>query len=440
MLNDTICVISTPLAEGAIGIVRLTGDQAVPIVNEMFDRNLLKAKSHTVTYGHIMDQGEPVDEVLISVFKAPKTYTKEDVVEINCHGGVHIMRKILSLCIAHGARLAMPGEFTERAFLNGRIDLSQAEAVNDLIHADNDFRAKAAMNQLNGSVARLLNPLVDDMLKVIAQIEVNIDYPEYEDIEQLTNELLLPSLDSWETQLNRIIREGENNRLLLKGIKTVIIGRPNVGKSSLLNALIQKDKAIVTEIAGTTRDLVEGVAHLDDLTLEIIDTAGIHETDDKIEQIGINKSEEALEEADLVICVLEAGKELTEEDEEILKKCRHKDPIIVYNKNDISEDTRGISISAQNKEIDALKDEIKRRFESKMIVNGDVLNNDRQIGLAKAALLSIKTARQQTLDGVEPDLITVEIQSAYNSLKEILGEVSRDDLIDALFSNFCLGK
>ncbi len=440
MLNDTICVISTPLVEGAIGIVRLSGDKSIEIVNEMFDRDLTKAKSHTITYGHITDNGQYVDEVLISVFKAPKTYTKEDVVEINCHGGVHIMRKILSLCIAHGARLALPGEFTERAFLNGRIDLSQAEAVNDLIRADNDFRAKAAMNQLNGSVARLLNPLVDDMLKVIAQIEVNIDYPEYEDIEQLTNELLLPSLNRWEDTLNQMIKEGENNRLLLKGIKTVIIGKPNVGKSSLLNALIQQDKAIVTEIAGTTRDLVEGIAHIDDLTLEIIDTAGIHETEDKIEQIGINKSREAIKSADLVICLFEAGKALTDEDNEILNNVKDKDPIIVYNKNDLSDESRGISISAQNGDIDALLREIRRRYESKMIINGDVLNNDRQIGLAKAALMSIKNAREQTLADVEPDLVTVEIQSAYNSLKEILGEVSRDDLIDALFANFCLGK
>lgn len=440
MLNDTICVISTPLAEGAIGIVRLSGDKAIEIVDCIFDRDLKKKKSHTITYGHIVENGNTVDEVLVSVFKAPKTYTKEDIVEINCHGGVHIMRKILSLCIAEGARLALPGEFTERAYLNGRIDLSQAEAVNDLIKADSDFQANAAIHQLNGSVARLLHPLVEDMLQVIAQIEVNIDYPEYEDVEELTNELLLPSLNKWEEDLKEMIRQGENNRLLLRGIKTVIVGAPNVGKSSLLNALLQQDKAIVTEIAGTTRDLVEGVCHIDELTLELIDTAGIHETEDRIEQIGIGKSEEALNKADLVILMFEAGQKFSEEDYELLEKCKAKDPIIVYNKNDLNEDSRGITISAQKKEIEPLVQAIKKKFASKMIVNGDVLSNERQIGLTRAALNSIRSAKEEAQNYVEPDLITVDIQSAYTSLKEILGEVSREDLIDALFANFCLGK
>ena len=440
MLNDTICVISTPLVEGAIGIVRMSGEKAIDIADEVFDKDLKKKKSHTVTYGHIIDHKEIIDEVLVSLFRAPKTYTREDVVEISCHGGVHIMRRILSLLIAHGARLALPGEFTQRAYLNGRIDLSQAEAVNDLIRADSDFQARAAISQLNGSVARLLHPLTEEMLQVIAQIEVNIDYPEYEDIEQLTNALLLPSLRKWKTDLEEMIRQGENNRLLLRGIKTVIVGAPNVGKSSLLNALLQQDKAIVTEIAGTTRDLVEGVCHLDELTLELIDTAGIHDTEDRIEKIGITKSQEALDKADLVILMYEAGKPFTEEDRELLKQCQDKDPIIVFNKNDLADDDRGITISAQKKEIEPLIRAIKEKYAAKMIINGDVLNNERQIGLTRSALKSVENAMEEAASGVEPDLIAVDIQAAYTSLKEILGEVSREDLIDALFANFCLGK
>lgn len=439
-LNDTICVISTPLAEGAIGIIRMSGNEAISIADGIFDRDLTKANSHTVTYGHIVDDEEIIDEVLVSVFKAPRTYTREDIVEINCHGGVHIMRKILALCVSKGARLAMAGEFTERAYLNGRIDLSQAEAINDLIKADSDYQAKAAINELTGSVARLLNPLTKEMLDVIAQIEVNVDYPEYEDVEQLTNELLIPSLNSWIDTLNIMINEGENNRLLLKGIKTVIAGAPNVGKSSLLNALLQKDKAIVTDIAGTTRDLVEGVVHLDDLTLQLVDTAGIHETEDKIESIGISKSEQAINEADLVIILLEAGRKPTDEEMELINKYSDKEPIVVYNKSDLATVQDGLCISAKEKDIKALTDEIKRRFESRMIVNKDVLNNERQIGLAKQALNHVREALKEAQDMIEPDLIGIEIQAAYTALKEILGEVNREDLLDTLFSNFCLGK
>ncbi len=439
-MNDTICAISTPLSEGAISIVRLSGSEAVAIADRIFDKDLKKRVSRTITYGHILDQNEIVDEVLVSVFLAPSTYTREDVVEINCHGGVYNTRRILALCIQEGARLALPGEFTQRAFLNGRIDLSQAEAVNDLIRADSEFSHRAAVRELSGSVSRLLHPLLEDIVNVIAQIEVNVDYPEYEDVEEMTDHLLIPRLQDWISRLKEMIREAENNRFLTRGIKTVIVGAPNVGKSSLLNALLEQDKAIVTEIAGTTRDLVEGYVHLDGILLNLIDTAGIHETGNVIEKIGIEKSKKAIEEADLVILLLEAGKEESEEEKQLRKLCENRELIVCYNKNDLAEETRGLSISAKNGDIDELKKAIRDRFEEKMIVGNDVLNNERQTGLAKAALKSLENALLETQNGTEADLVSIDIQKAYTSLKEILGEVNREDLIEALFANFCLGK
>ena len=302
MFQHTIAAISTALQDGAISIIRLSGDEAISIVQSIFSKNILDAKSHTIHYGFILDDNkQPVDEVLVSIFRAPKTYTREDIVEINCHGGTFITRKILSIVLSHGAMLAKPGEFTQRAFYHGRIDLSQAEAVQDMIEASNDTAANMAIRGIRGSIKKLLQPLIDDLMEIIANIEVNIDYPEYDDVAQLTTHDLLPKTNEWLTKIDTILNRVQTGQLLKKGIDTVIIGKPNVGKSSLLNALLEEDKAIVTDIAGTTRDIVEGQIHIGSIQLNLIDTAGIRDAKDKIEQIGIEKSQEKLKQAKLVL-------------------------------------------------------------------------------------------------------------------------------------------
>lgn len=441
MLNDTIVAISTALQEGAISIVRLSGDDSIEIVNRIFSRDLLSVKTHTITYGFIVDQGEMIDEVLVSVFKAPKTFTTENIVEINCHGGKFVTRKILSLCIANGARLALPGEFSQRAFINGRIDLTQAEAINDIIKADSDTNVTLAIKGIKGSVSKLINPLIDDLLNIIANIEVNIDYPEYEDIEQLTNEIVLPKANDWIKKINNILDKANSTRLLKQGVKTVIVGKPNVGKSSLLNALLEEDKAIVTDIAGTTRDLVEGVIHLENITLHLIDTAGIHKTEDVVEKIGIQRSRSALDEAELVIVVIDGTKKIDEEDQELLDITKDKNRIVVYNKNDLNRVENEITISALTKDISNLVNEINARYEKhKEVLDSPSLNNDRQIGCLIQARNEMNLAIEALSNGIELDLVTINLQVAYTSLKEVMGQANRDDLLDALFSNFCLGK
>lgn len=441
MLNDTIVAVSTPLQEGAISIIRLSGDEAVDIVNKLFDKDLHKKKSHTITYGMIKDlEGKYVDEVLVSVFKAPKSYTTEDIVEINCHGGVFITRHILSLCISLGARLARRGEFTERAYLNGRIDLAQAEGVNDIINANNKTEAQNAVYSLKGSVKKIIDPLIEDLIQIISHIEVNIDYPEYEDVEMLTHKTVLPLARKWVKSIEEIILKAQNSLSIKDGIDTVILGKPNVGKSSLLNALLEEDKAIVTDIAGTTRDLVEGRIRLNNLTLNLIDTAGIRETDDAVEQIGIAKSLEALKKAKLVIVVLDASSEKDSEDDKLLEITEGYNRIIVYNKADLNQKGE-LSISALNKEVSNLIDAIEKKYEVQIHdSNESTLNNERQIGLAIMAKQKMMNVVSMLENDVELDLVTIDLQEAYNSLKEIIGEVSREDLLDELFSRFCLGK
>ncbi|MEA5026909.1 MAG: tRNA uridine-5-carboxymethylaminomethyl(34) synthesis GTPase MnmE [Erysipelotrichaceae bacterium] len=441
MLKDTICAISTSLQEGAIGIVRVSGDEAIDIVSQIFSKDLHQVNSHTITYGNIIDQKEIIDEVLVSVFRAPKTYTREDLVEINGHGSVYLIRRILSLCIAHGARQARPGEFTERAFLNGRIDLTQAEAVNDLIKSVNNKQSKLALKGVKGSISRLLNPLVDDLLQLIANLEVNIDYPEYDDVRQLTDELVLPKLQDWHQRLTKIVQQAENGRIINKGIKTVIIGEPNVGKSSLLNALLEEDKAIVTALPGTTRDLVEGVIQLENVTLHLIDTAGLRATSDLIEQLGIDRTFKVLDEAELVIIVLDASRGISAYEKELIRMTDTKKQIVVYNKNDLVQSSAQLSISALNHDIKPLLDEIERIFAAEiMVIDQDILNNDRQIGLAKQALSALDQALAALNDGMELDIVLIDIEQAYQLLKSILGEVKQEDLLDTLFSSFCLGK
>lgn len=444
MFSDTIAAISTPLQEGAISIVRMSGEDALEIANKVFSKDLAKQKSHTISYGYIQENGQILDEVLVSVFRAPKTYTREDVVEINCHGGIYITRRILELLLANGARMAKPGEFTMRAFYHGRIDLSQAEAVEDMIEATSDISASLAINGIRGSVRRLLEPLIDDIMDIIANIEVNIDYPEYEDVATLTSQDLLPKTENWLKKLDRILERAQSGQIVKQGIDTVIIGRPNVGKSSLLNALLEEDKAIVTDIAGTTRDIVEGKIRLGSVQLNLIDTAGIREADDEIERIGIQKSEQKLREAQLVLLVLDGSSPLTEEDRRLIALTEDKLRLIVINKADLHTDPihipEGISISARNGQIEPLLDALNELYEQNVLKDEPVLSNERQIGLLKLARTDMIRAKEAMEMQIEPDLIEIDIMAAHDHLKEILGEVSREDLIDTLFSKFCLGK
>ena len=442
MFENTIAAISTSLQDGAISIIRLSGDKAIEITQKIFDRNIINAKSHTIHYGFIIDADKnPVDEVLISIFRAPKTYTREDIVEINCHGGTFITRKILSMVLSAGADLAKPGEFTQRAFYHGRIDLSQAEAVQDMIEASNNTAASMAIHGIKGSVKKLLQPLIDDLMDIIAQIEVNIDYPEYEDVEQLTTNDLLPKTNDWLDKIDHILARVQTGQMLKKGIDTIIVGKPNVGKSSLLNALLEEDKAIVTDIAGTTRDLVEGQIHIGSVQLNLIDTAGIRESNDKIEQIGIEKSQEKLKDAKLVLLVFDGSKELDEEDKQLLELTKDKMRLIIYNKLDkTSPDKDGIWISAANKEIQPLIDALENLYHEDLLKEDPLLSNERQIGLLNQAKEDMLRAEEAMDMMVEPDLIEIDIQAAHDHLKEILGEVHREDLLDTLFSKFCLGK
>lgn len=442
MFENTIAAISTSLQDGAISIIRLSGDKAIEITQKIFDRNIINVKSHTIHYGFIIDADKnPVDEVLISIFRAPKTYTREDIVEINCHGGTFITRKILSMVLSAGADLAKPGEFTQRAFYHGRIDLSQAEAVQDMIEASNNTAANMAIHGIKGSVKKLLQPLIDDLMDIIAQIEVNIDYPEYEDVEQLTTNDLLPKTSDWLDKIDHILARVQTGQMLKKGIDTIIVGKPNVGKSSLLNALLEEDKAIVTDIAGTTRDLVEGQIHIGSVQLNLIDTAGIRESNDKIEQIGIEKSQEKLKDAKLVLLVFDGSKELDEEDKQLLELTKDKMRLIIYNKLDkTSPDKDGIWISAANKEIQPLIDALENLYLEDLLKEDPLLSNERQIGLLNQAKEDMLRAKEAMDMMVEPDLIEIDIQTAHDHLKEILGEVHREDLLDTLFSKFCLGK
>lgn len=418
MFDDTIAAIATPLAQSAISIIRLSGADAIAIADSLFSRDLLHAKSHTISYGFIQEQGQPVDEVLVSVFRAPRSYTCEDIVEINAHGGPLVTRRILELVLAHGARLARPGEFTQRAFLNGRIDLSQAEAVEDMIEASTDTAREQAIHSIRGDIRRLLQPMIDDLMDLIANIEVNIDYPEYEDAIELNAELLLPhSIDLLE-RMDILLERSKQGAMVMDGIQTVIAGKPNVGKSSLLNALLHEDKAIVTDIAGTTRDLVEGRVKTGPFTLNLVDTAGIRKGADRIEEIGIEKSRRSLEQADLVLLVMDASSRMEEEDRQLLEMTKNRQRIVLLNKNDLDPLCREeelqallnpgekvISISARQQNLKGLEQALMERFDADAMVYTPRLSNERQIGLLEQARTDLKRAHEAMELGVEPDLI-----------------------------------
>lgn len=444
MNDDIIVAIATSRLEAAISIIRLSGEGSIAFVQEFFTGKILNKDSHTITYGYIKDGDNKVDEVLVNIYRGKRTFTGEEMVEINCHGGVFITQKILNLCLAKGARMADRGEFSKRAFLNGRIDLSQAEAITDLISAKNDYAASLALKGIQGNISNFIEDLREDLIKIITQIEVNIDYPEYEDVEELTAELLLPKSESLRNKMNKIIDASKNVHLLKDGISTVIIGKPNVGKSSLLNALLDEDKAIVTNIAGTTRDIVEGTVRLDNIILNMIDTAGIRETNDIVENIGVNKSKELIHKADLVLLVLDGSHELEKEDEELLELSKDTNRIIVINKKDQGciHDIDGIGISAKHHDIEPLIKEIKEMFELGKITSGDdeILANARQIQLLSNAKKALDNAIDAMHNYIPTDLIVTDLYESWENLREILGERAKEDLLDELFKRFCIGK
>ena len=432
MNDDIICAIATSRLEAAISIIRISGKGCIDFVQSFFTGNLNK-KSQTISYGYIVDGEEKVDEVLISIYRGQHTFT-----------GVFITNKVLSLCLKKGARMAEHGEFSKRAFLNGRIDLSQAEAISDLITANNDQAAKLALKGIQGNITNFIKDLKEDLIKIITQIEVNIDYPEYEDIEELTAEKLLPGSVSLRKKMDDILDRSKNMHLIKDGISTVIVGKPNVGKSSLLNALLEEDKAIVTDIAGTTRDVVEGSIRLNDIVLNMIDTAGIRETEDKIEHMGVKKSLSLIDQADLVLVVLDGSRPIEAEDKELLERTEGLNRIVLINKSDKGcvIDTEGIHISAKENHIDELIQHIKDEFDFSAITNSQaqVLANQRQVQLLEKASQSLNVAIQAMEDGIPTDLIVTDLYDSWENLKEILGEQAKEDLLDELFKRFCIGK
>ena len=450
-MNDTICAISTALGVGAISIIRVSGDEAIDIVNKIFDKDLTKKESHTINYGHIVYKGEIIDEVMVSIMKSPKTFTKEDTIEINSHGGVAVTNKVLEILLLEGVRLAEPGEFTKRAFLNGRIDLVEAESIMDLIESKTETSRKLAISGMEGKVSKLVKDIIDNLVKVNANIEVNIDYPEYEDIEIVTKEKIEEMSKYINKELTKLLNESENGKLIKDGINTLILGRPNVGKSSILNKLIEEDKAIVTSVAGTTRDIVEGQIRVNGILLNIIDTAGVRETEDIVEKIGVEKSLSLVNDADLIILVFNNNEKLTDEDKKLLEYTKEKKRIIVINKIDLEnnldisnlKNERIVKISALiDSGIENLKNEINDMFNLEEINLGDFtyLSNSRQISLVKKAVEISKNLEDALNNDVPIDLLEIDIKEICEILGEIIGESYDDKLIDTLFSNFCLGK
>ena len=448
-MEDTITAISTTTGVGAISIIRLSGIDAIKIVNKVFTKDLTNAESHTIHYGYIKDKEEKIDEVLVSIMKAPKTFTREDIVEINCHGGIATTNKVLELLLENGARLAEPGEFTKRAFLNGRIDLLEAEATMDLISSKSETARKISINTLTGETSNLIKSLRSDLVQIISNIEVNIDYPEYEDVEEMTNDKVLPNIQKFRTRLVEIIKKSEDSKVIKEGIKVGIIGKPNVGKSSLLNSLIEEEKAIVTNIPGTTRDIVEGTLILGGITLNITDTAGIRESKDIVEMLGVEKSLKIIESSDLVIFILNNNEELSNEEKELLDKLKNKKKIIVINKIDLEskldksmlDDYIEISVK-ENIGIDKVKNKIRDLFNIGEIKSNDLtyLSNARTISLLKKSLNIIDNTIKEINSNSPIDIVELGLKDAWNTLGEVIGATYKEELLDELFSRFCLGK
>lgn len=451
-MENTIAAIATPLGVGAIAIIRVSGIDAISIVNKIFKgKDLNKVESHTINYGHIIENDKLIDEVLVSVMKAPKTYTKEDIVEINTHGGIATTNKVLELLLKNGCVPAEPGEFTKRAFLNGRIDLEEAEGIMNLIEAKTETALNLSINQLSGKVSKKIKNLRDDISKIIANIEVNIDYPEYEDIEKMTYDMLIPKIKEIKDKINKILEDSKSGKIITEGIKTSIIGRPNVGKSSILNAMLEEDKAIVTDIEGTTRDIVEGKINIGGFILNMIDTAGIRKTEDIVEKIGVNKSLELIENSDLILYVLNNNEELKQEDLELIQKLKNKNHIIIINKVDLenkldtsllnSEYVIKMSIK-ENKGLEELKQMIKDIFNLEKIELSDMtyVTSARSIAILKQIKESINDIETSIKNNLPIDIIEIDIKNIWDKLGEIIGVSYENELIDVLFSQFCLGK
>lgn len=457
---DTIAAISTPPGEGAISIVRLSGDDAVEIASKLYksgSKNLQEVASHTIHYGHMIDPQteQVVDEVMVSVMRAPKTFTREDIVEINCHGGIVVVNQLLQLILRSGARLAEPGEFTKRAFLNGRVDLSQAEAVMDLIRAKTDKAMNVAINQLDGNLSKLIRTLRQEILETLAQVEVNIDYPEYDDVEEVTTRLLLEKTQYVEQQIEALLQNAKQGKILREGLNTAIIGRPNVGKSSLLNYLLHEEKAIVTEIAGTTRDVIEEYVNVRGVPLKLIDTAGIRETEDVVEKIGVERSRKALKDADLILLVLNQSEALTKEDEALLMATKGLKRIILLNKTDLPSQMDPINLEnllptdqifaisvLENDGLDKLEEAISTLFFGGQTGEKDAtyVSNTRHIALLENAQQSLKEVQNGIAMGMPVDLVQIDMTRCWDYLGEIVGDSVQDELITQLFSQFCLGK
>ncbi|XXM72189.1 tRNA uridine-5-carboxymethylaminomethyl(34) synthesis GTPase MnmE [Lysinibacillus sphaericus] len=458
---DTIAAISTPMGEGAIAIVRLSGEEAFDIGAKVFrgmkGTSMKEFASHTIHYGHIIDPDteKVVEEVMVSVMRGPKTFTREDIIEINCHGGLVSVNKVLQLVLKHGARLAEPGEFTKRAFLNGRIDLSQAEAVMDLIRAKTDRAMNVALNQMEGRLSKLIRKLRQEILETLAHVEVNIDYPEYDDVEEMTHTVLLEKSRHVRDEIDKLILTSEQGKILREGLSTVIIGRPNVGKSSLLNSLVHENKAIVTDIPGTTRDVIEEYVNVRGVPLRLVDTAGIRETEDIVERIGVERSRQVLKEADLILLVLNYADELTHEDEQLFEAVKGMDVIVIVNKTDLPQKIDLDRVRALAKEhplvttalleeegIDELEEAISSLFFAGSIEAGDItyVSNSRHIALLNQASQAINEAINSVEMGTPIDIAQIDLTRTWELLGEIIGDSVHESLIDQLFSQFCLGK
>lgn len=451
-MEDTIVAISTALGIGAISIIRVSGKDSIKIVNKIFSGcDLTKVDSHTIHYGKIKDQDEVIDEVLVTIMKNPKTFTCEDVVEVNCHGGIITTQKVLELLILNGCRLAEPGEFSKRAFLNGRIDLQEAEGIMDLIEAKTEEQRKIAINKVEGKVSNLIRNIREKLVELLSNIAVNIDYPEYEDIEIVTSEKIKKTITEVRENLFNIIKESENGQFLQNGIKTVIIGKPNVGKSSLLNNLLEEDKAIVTDIAGTTRDIVEGTINLDGILLNIIDTAGIRKTDNVVEKIGVEKSIQLIDAADLILFVLNNNEKIDNEELDLLNRIKNKNHILIINKIDLPTKIDKnqlysefiIQMSNLEKQgIDELKSTIKKIFNLEKISTSDFtyITSSKDIAILKKALKGIVDIENGLDQNLPIDMLEIDIKDIWNSLGEITGDTYDDELVDNIFKHFCLGK
>ena len=450
-MKENIAAISTTLGVGAISIIRVSGPSSIKEVNKISKVDLLNKEIHTITYSYIESKNEIIDEVLITIMKTPKTFTKEDVVEINCHGGIATTKKVLELLLEQNIRLAEPGEFTKRAFLNGRIDLTQAEAVMDLINVKSDKARKIAINNLKGATTNKIKKLRQTLVDIISNIEVNIDYPEYLDIEEMTINKIKKELKTIEEELNKIIENSKNSKIIKDGINVAIIGRPNVGKSSILNTLTGYEKAIVTDIAGTTRDIVEESIILDGIQLNLIDTAGIRKTDNLVEQIGVERSKKELEKADLILLVLNNNEKLTEEDKKLIDMSSDKKRIIIINKNDLETKIEIKELPEQeiittntisDDGIIDLKNKIKELFNLEELETTDYnyVSNINQLNMIEEAKKSLNSLKENIENNFPIDIIEIDIKNIWELLGKVIGETYTEELLDNLFSKFCVGK